>query len=190
MPRPKTFDERVALDAAIGEFADHGFEGTSAQMLSKAMGIGRQSMYDTYGDKWRLYLTALRHYTQASVGKQLADLKRPTRAIDGLRAHLSAFAEDAARAPSCLGLSATSEFGCLSLEVQEISRSAHIALSGALSERIRDGQAAGDIAADIDIEDATDFLIATLSSIKLAARGGAPETALRSVAAMALRALT
>ena len=73
MPRPKTFDERVALDAAIGEFADHGFEGTSAQMLSKAMGIGRQSMYDTYGDKWRLYLTALRHYTQASVGKQLVD---------------------------------------------------------------------------------------------------------------------
>jgi AcrR family transcriptional regulator len=38
---------------------DHGYEGTSTDTLLKAMGISRQSVYDTFGDKWQLYQEAL-----------------------------------------------------------------------------------------------------------------------------------
>jgi AcrR family transcriptional regulator len=54
MARPKEFDEEQVLDAAITVFREHGFEGTSAEMLVRALGIGRQSLYDTFGDKWQL----------------------------------------------------------------------------------------------------------------------------------------
>ena len=62
MARPREFDADTALDGAIGVFREHGFEGASAEMLVNAMGIGRQSLYDTFGDKWRLYRTAVRRY--------------------------------------------------------------------------------------------------------------------------------
>jgi TetR/AcrR family transcriptional regulator, transcriptional repressor for nem operon len=56
MARPKEFVEEQALDAAIEVFREHGFEGTSAEMVVRAMRIGRQSLYDTFGDKWEIYL--------------------------------------------------------------------------------------------------------------------------------------
>ena len=52
MARNKEFDRDDALDAAIGVFREHGFEGTSTDMLVRAMKIGRQSLYYTFGDKW------------------------------------------------------------------------------------------------------------------------------------------
>ncbi|OWJ59872.1 TetR/AcrR family transcriptional regulator, partial [Inquilinus limosus] len=48
MARPKEFDSEKALDAAIEVFREHGFDGTSTDMLVRAMGIGRQSLYDTF----------------------------------------------------------------------------------------------------------------------------------------------
>src|SRR5271170_1692502 len=62
MARPREFDADAALDGAIGVFREHGFEGSSAQMLVDAMGIGRQSLYATFGDKWQLYRSAVRRY--------------------------------------------------------------------------------------------------------------------------------
>src|ERR1700720_4807906 len=38
MARPREFDTDAALDGAIAVFREHGFEGTSAQMLSMRWG--------------------------------------------------------------------------------------------------------------------------------------------------------
>ena len=62
MPRPKEFDRESALKGAVQVFCEGGFEGTSTEDLLRGMGISRQSMYDTFGDKRALYLEALRHY--------------------------------------------------------------------------------------------------------------------------------
>jgi Bacterial regulatory proteins, tetR family len=60
MARPREFDTDLALDGAVAVFREHGFEGTSAQMLVDAMGIGRQSLYAAFGDKWQLCCSAAR----------------------------------------------------------------------------------------------------------------------------------
>ncbi|MBX4862805.1 TetR/AcrR family transcriptional regulator [Rhizobium sophorae] len=95
MARPKVFDPDAALDEAIAIFSQHGYEGTSAAALTAEMCIGRQSLYDTFGDKWQLYLSALRRYVDRSVATQILALRAAPRALDGIAAHFSVLIDDA-----------------------------------------------------------------------------------------------
>lgn len=63
--RPKEFDEGEALEKALGVFWSRGFGATAISDLTEAMGIGRQSLYDTFGDKRELFLRALESYCRA-----------------------------------------------------------------------------------------------------------------------------
>ena len=51
MARPKEFDEKEALHKTIRLFSRQGFAATSTEELMRVMDVGRQSMYDTFGDK-------------------------------------------------------------------------------------------------------------------------------------------
>jgi TetR/AcrR family transcriptional regulator, transcriptional repressor for nem operon len=62
MARTKAFDRDMALEKAMVAFWKCGYEATSMQDLVDAMGINRQSLYDTFGDKHELYLEALEYY--------------------------------------------------------------------------------------------------------------------------------
>ena len=81
MARPREFDADTALDGAIGVFREHGFEGASAEMLVKAMGIGRQSLYDTFGDKWQLYRAAVRRYGMGECSAHIEAQKETRRYV-------------------------------------------------------------------------------------------------------------
>jgi len=68
MPRKKGFDPERALAKAMGVFWRLGYESASTETLMKAMGIARQSLYDTFGDKRALYLKALAYYRDRTNG--------------------------------------------------------------------------------------------------------------------------
>src|SRR5260370_34278679 len=70
MARPREFDRGEALKRALAVFWEKGFEATSTDDLVRAMSIGRQSMYDTFGDKHQLYLETLQLY-EANSGAEL-----------------------------------------------------------------------------------------------------------------------
>ena len=67
MARPKEFDLERALHRAISAFSQRGFAATSTDDLMRAMNVGRQSMYDTFGDKRALFLKALEVYVTEKV---------------------------------------------------------------------------------------------------------------------------
>ena len=191
MPRPKEFDRETALREAIQVFCDGGFEGTSTDDLLRAMGISRQSMYDTFGDKRALYLEALRHYITERVANQIRILSAAASALKGLEATLNAAAIAGTKEGSsgCMGLGAISDFGRSDHEIASLIDTAERTLQSALLHRIDEGKSRGEISADVDSRAATDFLRATFSAIKLAARGGASPQNLRNIARMAIRSL-
>jgi AcrR family transcriptional regulator len=51
MARPKEFDQEKAIRKAIRLFSQQGFAATSTDELMRVMNIGRQSTYDSFGDK-------------------------------------------------------------------------------------------------------------------------------------------
>jgi AcrR family transcriptional regulator len=187
MARTREFDADAALDAAIGVFREHGFEGSSAQMLVGAMGIGRQSLYATFGDKWQLYRSAVRRYGMGECAAHLNALRSGPRAIDGINAMLRRVVETADQ--PCLGVGSICEFGASRPDLTEIDEVLGAGLRGAVAGRIRDAQRDGDVAVDIDPEATVEFLIANIAGIRVAGRGGAGPKTLTSLADMALRAI-
>jgi len=187
MARPREFDTDAALDGAIGVFREHGFEGSSAQMLVDAMGIGRQSLYATFGDKWQLYCSAVRRYGMGECAAHFEALRSGVRAIDGIDAMLRRVVETADQ--PCLGTGSIYEFGASRPDLTEINAPLARALRNAVAGRVRDAQREGDVASDLDPETVALFLIANIAGIRVAGRGGADHATLTGLADMALRAL-
>src|SRR5437763_8330497 len=83
MPRKKGFDPERALAKAMGVFWRLGYESASTETLMKAMGIARQSLYDTFGDKRALYLKAMAHYRDQSNAQMQKMLNETPSVKDG-----------------------------------------------------------------------------------------------------------
>ncbi|WP_404382857.1 TetR/AcrR family transcriptional regulator [Caenispirillum salinarum] len=82
MPRTRSFDRDDALEAALGLFWAKGYEGTSLADLTRAMGLSKSSLYDTFGDKHALFLAAFDRYADTRMRPALAILEddgRPAR---------------------------------------------------------------------------------------------------------------
>ena len=187
MARPKEFDVDATVEAAIEVFREHGFEGTSAQMLVDAMGIGRQSLYDTFGDKWGVYRAAVQRYSQSEVQAHAETLRSRGRAIEGIRAMFDRVVAEASRA--CLGVSATVEFGCSRPELVKLREASSAILFRAVKQAVERAQGEGDVAGELNAESLSRFLIATIATIRLAARAGATPEQVVDILGLAMRAL-
>lgn len=189
MARTKEFDRDLALSRAIETFAQHGYDGTSTEHLLKAMDIRRQSLYDTFGDKWQLYLEALQRYCADSIGAQLVALEGAAsgrQGVEALMAHAVKVASGDAH-PACLGVASICEFGQREPEVTALAATMGRLLTSALERRLREAISAGDYASDLDVTASAQFVLATLTGLKVAARGGAPLEVLEGIASISLR---
>lgn len=88
MARPKQFDPDEALESALKCFKQHGYAAASMSTLTEAMGIGRASIYATYGDKRSLYFAALTNYADATVGYVSQRLEQSESPLEDIRALL------------------------------------------------------------------------------------------------------
>ena len=77
MSRQKEFDRDEVLHKAMEVFWTRGYEAASIQDLVRHMGINRQSIYDTFGDKHALFLQALDRYQDIQSRKVFAVLEQP-----------------------------------------------------------------------------------------------------------------
>ena len=180
MVRAKEFERDVALREAIPVFAHHGYAGASTSLLLRAMGISRQSMYDTYGDKRRLYLEALQDAVAESVAGRLQALSIEGSAIHRLEMVIEHVVAQSFNEPhpKCLAISSLCEFGHGDSEIHAVNDAAKTTLKEALVERLSEAQADGDIRKEIDISLAAEYLTIYFLGIELAARGGTSQQSL------------
>jgi TetR/AcrR family transcriptional regulator, transcriptional repressor for nem operon len=188
MARPREFDRELALERATGVFWAQGYCSTSTEELLAAMGIGRQSLYNAFGDKRALYLEALERYQRGTTSGHLSRLKVPASPVAGIEALLLGLIaeDDDQRARGCMGVGAVSEFGAGDPALAELRARVGPILASYLVERLREGQAQGEIDPGMNVEDAARFVQMTMTGLQLAARSGASADALRSLAHFAV----
>ena len=169
-------------------FWSKGYAATSTDDLLAAMNIGRQSMYDTFGDKRSLYVEALERYQLKSVAGHIKRLRSTESPLAGIKVLVTgAIALDGAtRERGCMGVGAICEFGSADGELVELRGKSGAMLHQALIERMRDAQAAGEIGKAADIELAARFVQTMMLGLQVAARAGESARTLRDMAAFAI----
>lgn len=73
MPRKKQFAVEDARQKAMATFWSQGYHATSLQDLVDNMGINRASLYDTFQDKYSLFLDSLCAYRLVYIKSYLAE---------------------------------------------------------------------------------------------------------------------
>lgn len=182
MARPKEFDTQAALDKAIQVFWHKGYEATSTRDLVAAMGIGRQSLYDTYGDKQSLFVAALDSYQERMVGPVLAKLDAPQAGLAEIRSYFNKVVRNftAGSRRACLMINSTVE---LVAKEEAVSQSVgrHLArLHQVFTRALSQGGERGEIPA-LDVKAVAWVLTNTAVGLGVLAKGGTPRPALQSV---------
>ena len=191
MGRPKAFDRDEVLEKAAGVFWDKGFEATSTDDLLAAMGIGRQSMYDTFGDKHALYVAALEKYRAHAAENfrhGLREAADPRAAIEAMLLAVSGEGP-ADRARGCLLVNATAELAPHDDDVAKVVRGNNNTCEGAFEVALRRAVQLGQVPPGLDTKAIARFLYTKLQGLRVSAKAGTSPAALRDVARVALTVL-
>ena len=160
MARPKGFDEAAALRAAMEAFRARGYEATSLTDLTRCMGIQKASLYGTYGDKWQLFLSALRRYEEVTLEIMDQALQQPGPVRVAIRDYLSGVVAESrcAAGGGCLFTTATVELAPRDPEIAERSRHYRERMTGVYRQALERGKATGEVGSAVDAETAAAFL--------------------------------
>ena len=173
--RPREFCVDGALAKALRVFWAKGYEGTSLNDLTEAMGITRPSLYAAFGNKESLFRKALDLYQREKleyIGRALAQ----STARGVAEVLLRGAVDNACRSEEphgCLGVITATACGEEAQSVrQEVLKRGDV-IREAMIERLERAKAEGDLREQVDVEGLTRLLFAMLQGISVQAGGGA-----------------
>jgi TetR/AcrR family transcriptional repressor of nem operon len=175
MVRHKEFDPDTAVADAMDLFWQRGYEATSVQDLVEHTGVGRRSMYDTFGDKHSLYLLALDRYLGFT---EDGFRQKAAAAADGLSAIRSLFSllldSPADDHRGCLFVNSSTELGPSDDEVaQRLRRHSQVARE-TLEAMIRRGRQDGSVTDRIETQTAATVAYNAWLGIRVQVRARTP----------------
>ncbi len=160
--RPRSFDERDALEKATQVFWTKSYDGVTIDDLVAGMGVGRPSLYAVFGDKRTLFLRVLKDYAEKKGARAAKALLSP----QGLRDSITGFLRFAVESATEKG----SARGCLMIcvapvvddaEVRQFLQKAVAGGAALVEGRFRDAITAGEIPPDFPVAEraiqVTDF---------------------------------
>jgi TetR/AcrR family transcriptional repressor of nem operon len=189
--RSKEFDRDVALERALQLFWRKGYEATSLGELLEVMGIARQSLYNTFGDKHALFIEALARYSERGshgVHDCLAAAPSVRRAFRDLFEAIVAQTSREQRL-GCMAINAAVELAPHDPAVAKLIAARQRALEETFFRALERGRAAGELAPAKDTRGLARFLVGALQGLRVAATGDPGSAALRDIARITLQAL-
>jgi TetR/AcrR family transcriptional repressor of nem operon len=192
MARVREFDTDEAVARAMDLFWERGYEATSLQDLSRALGLGRGSMYAAFGSKEGIYQAALERYRQDLAGPMLRALsegaggRAPQRGLVGGRVDEHVADE---RRRGCMVVNAATERvprdPATSRTVRDVLQTIEDAITAALTA----AQERGELAAGKDPRALAGYFVLFLNGLRVAAKTNPERAALMRSVEVALTVL-
>lgn len=192
MARNKEFDQAEVLDCALEVFWCNGYEATSMQMLVEKMNVNRQSIYDTFGDKRKLYHAALKSYRERNETSLGALFRETGSAKEALRILFEAIIEEAANdshRKGCFLNNAMIELSAHDAEIGAFCLDNMAAMEKRFVKLIKKGQAAGEINAEKNARSIARFLFASINGLRAVSKVTQDEGTLRDIVKTTLSVL-
>lgn len=181
--RPREFDPSTALAAASQAFIRYGYSAASLDLLARAMGLNKPSLYAAFGDKRALYLKVLKERYRRVGVRYRAQFEKGRTLEEALRNVL----EDAVEVclgeggpPGCPIASAAATEALEDLAIGEATRQFRVMADRAIAQWIR-GKIEPERAPLAD--GIARLMNGVLYDIALRARGGESRAELRALAA-------
>ncbi len=191
MGRPRQFDEETALDAAMRVFWEQGYEGTSLDDLTAAMGINRSSLYSTYGDKEKLFRRVMVRYGEGPLSFVAQALTRPSAraVIEALLYGTVEFLGDPRHPTGCLSLQAGLACGSGVESVKQAMIDLRTSARVALQKRLERAKHEADLPRDVDPKDLARYVFVLVNGLSIQAANGATRAEMKRTVELAMRTL-
>jgi TetR/AcrR family transcriptional repressor of nem operon len=191
MPRERSFSEPEVLDRLTDVFSTHGYAGTSLALLQEATGLGKQSLYNTFGDKQSMYLQAIDCAVQRSAGVTAA-MQSAAEGREALALFFDAMVRNCASADpaqrSCIvtgGLLEGVDEPPLAWALTARWQATHELLRSVVERGQRDGS----IANQAPSAELAELLIALISGLRVASRAGRSRAQMERLVALTVGVL-
>lgn len=184
MARTKAFDTDEVLERALRVFWRKGYEGTSMQDLVEGMQINRASIYDTFGNKEALYLSALQRYQsqhQCQMQQLLAQHTSVREALDQLLENMIRDSLGDPEKKGCFVVNATTGLANRNEAVNRIVTENEQQIAYTFEDLIRQGQKQGEIDAHRDAKVLSSYVFSSLQGLRVLAITNSNLTTLRRV---------
>lgn len=192
MPRTKEFDPDAVLQAALELFWQRGYAATSMSDLVEHLGIGRASIYATFGNKHDLYLRALDRYVESQQPSPVELLSQPGPALPAVRALIRRYAEDAVRDErqwGCFVVNTATELVPGDRLAARRVEAGWGAIETALESALSRARAQGELDADTDVRALARFVLVVLQGLKVVGKGAPDAARIHDAAEQAIRLL-
>lgn len=175
MARTKEFSEDHALDKAIEIFWHKGYNGTSAQDLVTHLGLSRSSLYDTFGDKQKLFAKALQKYQSDNYVKIKEILETATDIKETLTVIFKLAVVESLEdriTKGCFMVNSAVELAMHDQEIAKIVRDNQKVMEEVFYVAVKKGQESGQISTQQEARLLSRFIFNTYSGIRVLARAG------------------
>ncbi len=188
--RPREFDVDLAIDKAIGVFAERGYHATSVGDLTQAMELTQGSLYKAFKDKKDIYIAAVERYKLVQTQRFEATVGTGKTGREKLRAAMNFYA-DACMGQSgkqgCLVVGAAADLASLDEDMARVVRGAISARETILCRLVREGQADGSVSSALDAGALAKTVLCLIYGLRVVGKTGLTKTELDAVVDTAMK---
>ncbi|MEO8607293.1 MAG: TetR/AcrR family transcriptional regulator [Chloroflexota bacterium] len=169
-----------------------GYAATSVEDLTETLGLSRSSLYDTFGDKRKLFLEALKLYSERVISHAEQTLNEATSVITAVQTLFDEFIAGVgseAGAMGCFMVNSITELVPYDPDVTAMAAAYTNALERLLTETLTRAAAQGVVTQEQTPDQLAAYVFNMIQGMRVIIKSGATREQAQAVAAITLRSL-
>jgi TetR/AcrR family transcriptional regulator, transcriptional repressor for nem operon len=181
--RPQEFNRETALGKAMDLFWSQGYEATGMQALTEHMGISRQSLYNTFGDKHSLLKEAIGHYNRQLCNdwsEILLSTGSPLKNMDHFLEVMESYTQTK-DFRGCLLANTALEIGNRDPAIQKLLKKGGAQLDKLIEETLNKAVHNGELEVSVVTSSMARFIINTIRGVMVTKKGGGSKAEIEDI---------